>query len=99
VVLFAPLSGAYSIELTRYLHRSQGLLSVKKGDFFTPFWAAWESSFKEETVQQSFKATGIYPTDAQVILKRFNKVQSDSSNTPSSEPKGNGTSWNDLYRL
>jgi hypothetical protein len=37
VVLFAPLSGAYSADLLRYLHRSQGLLSVRKGDFFTLF--------------------------------------------------------------
>jgi hypothetical protein len=72
VVMFAPLSSAYSKEPVYYLHCSQGLLSVKKGDFFTLFWAAWVSSFKEETVLQSFKATGIYPIDAEVILKRFN---------------------------
>ncbi|KAF1934551.1 hypothetical protein EJ02DRAFT_326787, partial [Clathrospora elynae] len=35
--------------------------------------------------------------DAQVILKCFNKVQSDSLNTLSLELKGNGTSWNELY--
>jgi hypothetical protein len=40
VVLFAPLSSAYSADLLRYLHRSQELLSVKKGDFFMLFWGA-----------------------------------------------------------
>jgi hypothetical protein len=68
VVLFALLSSAYSADLLCYLHRSQGLSSVKKSDFFTLFWSAWETSFKEETVLQSFKATGIFPMDAQVIL-------------------------------
>jgi hypothetical protein len=68
VVLFALLSSAYSADLLRYLHRSQGLLSIKKSDFFTLFWGAWETSFKEETVLQSFKAPGIFPMDAQVIL-------------------------------
>jgi hypothetical protein len=50
-------------------------------------------------VLQSFKATGIFPMDAQVILKRFNKAQPDSLNTPISQHMGNGTSWNELHRL
>jgi hypothetical protein len=40
VVMFKPLSTAYSNELLLYLHQSQGLLTVKKGDFFLLFWAA-----------------------------------------------------------
>jgi hypothetical protein len=34
-----------------------------------------------------------------VTLKQFNKTQSDSPNTPISQHKGNGTSWNKLYCL
>jgi hypothetical protein len=40
VAMFAPLSSAYSKELIYYLQCSQGVLSIKKGDFFTLFWAA-----------------------------------------------------------
>jgi hypothetical protein len=43
VVVFKPLSSAYSLELTKYLHRGQGLVPVKKGDFFPLFWKAWQS--------------------------------------------------------
>jgi hypothetical protein len=57
------------------------------------------SSFKEETVLQSFKATEISPMDAEIILKRFNKAPSDNPEVPSSEPKGNGSSWNELHCL
>jgi hypothetical protein len=57
------------------------------------------SSFKEETVLQSFKATGIYPIDAEVILKRFNKAPSDNPKVLSLELKGNESSWNELHRL
>jgi hypothetical protein len=99
VVLFAPLSSAYSADLLRYLHRSQELLSVKKGDFFMLFWGAWKTSFKEKTVLQNFKATGIFPMNAQVILEQFNKTQSNSPNTPISQHKGNDTSWNKLQFL
>jgi hypothetical protein len=37
VVLFAPLSRAYSLELQHLLHQSQGLVSLKKGHFFLLF--------------------------------------------------------------
>jgi hypothetical protein len=39
-VMFAPLSAAYSVELTTYLHYSQDLTTGKKGSFFWLFWAA-----------------------------------------------------------
>lgn len=61
VVLFKPLSTAYSAALSDHLHKSQGLLPVKKGDFFPLFWSAWQSAFKTETVLKSFEATGIWP--------------------------------------
>ncbi|KAF7574180.1 hypothetical protein PtrM4_058030 [Pyrenophora tritici-repentis] len=37
VVLFKPLSQAYSNELTNHLHKAQGLVPIKKGDFFPLF--------------------------------------------------------------
>ena len=40
VVMFKPLSTAYSKELTTYLHNGQGLAGIKKGDFFHLFWKA-----------------------------------------------------------
>ena len=42
VVMFKPLSSAYSSELTNHLHRSQGLIPVTKGDFFPLFLACLE---------------------------------------------------------
>jgi hypothetical protein len=86
VVMFKPLSSAYSNALTKHLHNAQGLLSVKKGDFFPLFWEAWTQSFKEETALTSFKAIGIWPTNAEVILKRFIK------STPEPESRESSTS-------
>jgi hypothetical protein len=40
VCMFKPLSQAYSDELSVFLERSQGLLPIKKGDFFPLFWKA-----------------------------------------------------------
>jgi hypothetical protein len=37
VVMFKPLSTAYTTNLTTYLHQSQGLVPIKKGDFFPLF--------------------------------------------------------------
>ncbi|KAF1953133.1 hypothetical protein CC80DRAFT_368493, partial [Byssothecium circinans] len=71
--LFKPLSLAYLKALTTYLHEAQGLLSVKKGDFFPLFWEAWATSFKKEIILKSFEATGIWPCNPSVILQRFIK--------------------------
>jgi hypothetical protein len=71
IVCFKPLSSAYSKKLTDYLQKSQGLIAVKKRDFFPLFWGAWESSFKTETILKSFKATGIWPMEPEVILHWF----------------------------
>jgi hypothetical protein len=70
-VLFKPLSQAYSSELTNHLHKAQGLIAIKKGDFFPLFWSAWISSFTENLILKAFEATGIWPMDAEVILCRF----------------------------
>jgi hypothetical protein len=83
VVMFKPLSTAYSAELSRYLHASQGLVSIKKGDFFPLFWNAWEASFKESTILSSFRATGISPPDPDPILNRFTQDE-ESGNSSSS---------------
>jgi hypothetical protein len=37
VVMFKLLSTAYSSALTTHLHKSQGLVPIKKGDFFPLF--------------------------------------------------------------
>jgi hypothetical protein len=71
VALFSPLSTAYTVQLTQHLHRNQGLIGVEKGEFFPVIWAAYESSFTAKNIQAAFRATGVEPRDADVILRRF----------------------------
>jgi hypothetical protein len=100
VVMFKPLSTAYSAELLTHLHRSQALLLIKKGDFFPLFWKAWVSSFKEEMILKSFKATGISPFNPEVILKRFtNTTPDEQESRESSALVLGGEDWRKLERL
>jgi hypothetical protein len=90
VVCFKPLSGAYTHQLTRHLHRTQGLVPLKKGDFFPLFWAAWSSSITEKLVLKSFKSTGIWPKNPDIILKRFD----DKKQTEEAEAsRVTGSNW------
>ncbi|KAJ8111880.1 hypothetical protein OPT61_g5626 [Boeremia exigua] len=84
VVMFKPLSTAYSKELTTYLHHSQGLAKVKKSDFFHLFWKAWVGTFTQELILRSFEATGIAPLQPNVILQRFEKPSLEASDSNSS---------------
>lgn len=78
VVLFSPLSTAYSTELARHLHQSQGLIAVKKGDFFPLFWAAYNTSFTSKNILKAFEATGVAPPDANA---RTAAVQNSNTTT------------------
>jgi hypothetical protein len=71
VVLSKLLSQAYSNKLTNHLHKAQGLIPIKKGDFFPLFRSAWISSFTGNRILKAFEATGIWPMDTNVILRRF----------------------------
>ncbi|KAF7577485.1 hypothetical protein PtrM4_017250 [Pyrenophora tritici-repentis] len=83
VVMFKPLSNAYSTELARYLQDSQGLLNLTKGDFFPLFWSSWTSVFKPPLIKRSFEATGIHPANPDAVLKKFAKEASDSDSSQS----------------
>jgi hypothetical protein len=96
VVMFKPLSQAYSDKLTTRLHNAQGLISIKKGDFFPLFWRAWVSSFNESFILKSFEATGIWPMDPNVILKRFTSIPKPER---SSSPGRSESDWRKLDRL
>jgi hypothetical protein len=78
VVMFKPLSSAYSSELAYHQQHSLGYLPIKKGDFFPLFWSAWITSSKKETILKSFEATGIWPMNADVILQLFSNTSSES---------------------
>jgi hypothetical protein len=71
VVLFKPLSTAYSNQLSSHLQRNQSLVPIQECDFFLLFWRAWEVSFRKETILKSFEATSIWPMDRERVLERF----------------------------
>jgi hypothetical protein len=73
VVMFKPLSSAYSAQIASFMERSQGLTSMSKRDFYPMFMAAWEASFKEATILKAFEATSLSPFNPEVILDRFNQ--------------------------
>jgi transcriptional regulator with XRE-family HTH domain len=91
VVLFKPLSTAYSNELTKRTARSRGLLPVKKGSFFSLFWPAWVHSFTRDNISKAFEATGIHPLNRDRILNRFAPKPAEdttTASTPLQHPPG-----------
>jgi hypothetical protein len=93
VVMFSPLAKAYSQELDRHLHRSQGLIAVRKRDFLPIFWATWSHTMRPELILQSFRATGVWPMDARVILDRFNTTTSEQATNSGPQEVGDGDTW------
>jgi hypothetical protein len=82
VVCFSPLAGNYSKVLTDHLHNSQGLVPMKKGDFFHLFWVAWAKTFTEKLILSAFESTSLIPFNPTVILNKFVTREPEQPKTP-----------------
>jgi hypothetical protein len=52
-----------------------------------------------DLIKKSFQTTGVWPMDAQVILKRFNKHPQQQDETPEIGQHGDGDSWRELRKI
>jgi hypothetical protein len=69
VVCFSPLKRRYS-QRVRDLARRR-VFHINKEGFLPAFKAAFFDVFTEENCQKAFEASGLVPTDAQVVLDRL----------------------------
>jgi hypothetical protein len=99
VVMFKPLSSAYSAQVASFMERSQGLTSMSKRDFYPMFIAAWEASFKKDTILKAFKATGLSPLKPEVILKRFNQPAQSGQSSDSDSSALSASDWRRIRQL
>lgn len=99
VVMFKPFSSAYSNQVAAFMERCQGLTSMSKRDFYPMFMAAWEASFKEETILKAFKATGLSPFEPEVILKRFNQPAQSGQSSDSDSSALSASDWRKIRQL
>jgi hypothetical protein len=99
VVMFKPLSSAYSAQLAGFIERCQGLTSMSKRDFYPMFIAAWEALFKKATILKAFEATGISPSNPEVILKRFHQQAQSASSEDSDSSALSASNWRKIESL
>ena len=99
VVMFKPFSSAYSNQVAAFMERCQGLTSMSKTDFYPMFMAAWEASFKKETILKAFEATGLSPLNPEVILKRFNQPAQLGQSSDSDSSALSASDWRKTERL
>jgi hypothetical protein len=97
--MFKPLASCYSYKLTIFLQRTQGLVAIKKGNYFPLFWKAWVFSFTKETILRSFEATSIWPANRDAVLKRFNNEAPDEDKIRETTSALQANNWRQLERL
>jgi hypothetical protein len=85
VVMFRSLSFNYKEILSTQVQDSQGLLPVKKMDFFLIFWTAWTNSFTKDHILQAFESTGVWPMDPEPVLKKFHPPTTEDQEDPEFE--------------
>jgi len=83
VALFSPLGTSYTNQLTEHLHSTQGLVGVKKRDFFRLFYESWTCTFTPSLILKAFEVTGLSPPNAAVIVDKFRNKRRQLPRTPS----------------
>ena len=63
------------------------------------FMAAWEASFKKDTILKAFEATGISPLNSEVILKRFRSHAITTTSSDSESSALSASDWRKTERL
>ena len=99
VVMFKPFSSAYSSQVAAFMERCQGLTSMSKRDFYPMFMAAWEASFKKDTILKAFEATGLSPFQLEVILRRFKQPAQSGQSSDSDSSALSASDWRKIRRL
>ena len=72
---------------------------MSKRDFYPMFMAAWEASFKKDTILKAFEATGLSPFEPEVILKRFNQPAQSGQSSDSDSSALSASDWRKIRRL
>jgi hypothetical protein len=54
---------------------------------------------RPELILKSFEATGVWPMDAEVILKRFNTTTSGQDEDTELRELGDGDTWSDIRKI
>ncbi|KAI0569295.1 hypothetical protein TUN199_11454 [Pyrenophora tritici-repentis] len=72
---------------------------MSKRDFYPMFMAAWEASFKKETILKAFEATGLSPLNPEVILKRFIQPAQSGQSSDSDSSALSASNWRKTERL
>lgn len=93
VGLFSSLGSYYSSTLAQIQQQSQGLLKIKKRDFYGLFKSAYASSFTSSNIISAFTATGIWPGDRTVVTDKFKYTTPPLQTDPKSPSHLSPADW------
>jgi len=78
---FSPLAIYYRQQLDAFWHRSQGLSSLSKHDFFTLFWNGYHKAFTANNIARGWSKTGLYPFNPEAVMQLFTKPPTSTEMT------------------
>ena len=101
VVVFKPLSTAYTDALSDHMFATQGLSSITMRDFWRLFYDAWSRTMEPLLILSAFEATGISPLHPERILDRFDQGSpSPGPSTPDSSTSAlSASEWHKINTL
>ena len=71
VSCFNPLANYYSQSLNDLIMQTAGFTAIRKRDFFSLFWTAYEKTFNKKIIGSAFEKTGIWPFNPSIVLDKL----------------------------
>jgi hypothetical protein len=93
VSLFNPLANYYSQNLDAWLRISRGICPISKRYFWTLFKPAFDLAFSEKNIASSWRKTGLYPFDPEVVLSQVRSEDPRPASAASSASAFSSSSW------
>ena len=90
VSCFNPLANYYSQGLKDLIMQSAGLTEIRKRDFFSLFWTAYEKTFNKKIIGSAFEKTGIWPFNPSIVPDKL--PTKPTTPPPDSDQRKHGSS-------
>jgi len=96
VGIFSPLSNYYSQGLDFWIYRVQANIKFTKVDFWGIFYPAFQKAFRETTILQAWRQTGLQPWNPDIVIDKIKLIH--ESRPPSQSSSGSSALSDSEFR-
>lgn len=83
------LSIVYTIQLIKWIAKTQGLVGISQREFWSNFWPVFRKSFTDKNIKSGWLKTGLLPWDPEIVYKQIRQQPAEVKEQPISSASSN----------